>query len=93
MPESIDARRKRIAFRCRQRGMLETSLLLRSFSKQQLPMMIEEELDRFELILDADDNELLDWIVGRNEPPAGIDRKILLLIKNFRNGLVPFDNK
>lgn len=84
MPESLEVRRKRIAFRCRQRGMLETSLLLRQFAVQELPTLDEMGLDRFEKILDANDNELLDWIVGRQKPPSEIDPAILDLIKNTR---------
>ncbi len=85
MPESLEVHRKRVAFRCRQRGMLETSLLLKAFSERHLPELDAAGLDRFELLLDADDNQLLDWIVGREEPPATIDRPLLELIKDFRN--------
>ena len=85
MPESLEVRRKRVTFRCRQRGMLETSLLLRAFSERHVPELDDAGLDRFEVLLDADDNQLLDWIVGRKEPPATIDRPLLELIKNIRN--------
>lgn len=84
MPESLEVRRKRVAFRCRQRGMLETSLLLRAFSERHLPGLDATELDRFELLLDAEDDQLLNWIVGREEAPPQIDRPLLEMIKNFR---------
>ena len=84
MPESLEVRRKRIAFRCRQRGMLETSLLLRAFSERHLPELDVAELDRFEVLLDAEDDQLLSWIVGREEAPPQIDRPLLEMIKNFR---------
>jgi len=85
MPESLEVRRKRITFRCRQRGMLETSLLLRQFAETELAALDGDGLDRFEIILDANDDELLDWIVGRKQPPATIDPGLLDLLKNFRN--------
>lgn len=85
MPESIDICRKRVTFRCRQRGMLETSLLLRGFAERNLSALGAAELNRFEVLLDANDNELLDWIVGRKQPPAEIDRAILDMLKDFRN--------
>lgn len=87
MPESLEIRRKRMTLRCHQRGMLETSLLLRAFAERHLPALDAAGLDRFEVLLDADDNHLLDWIVGRKEAPEHIDRPLLDLIKDFRNEL------
>jgi len=84
MAESPDIRRKRLGFRCRQRGMLETSLLLRAFADRHLAELANDQLARFEVLLDANDNDLLDWIVGKKTPPATIDRRLLSLIKDFR---------
>ena len=85
MPESPDIRRKRLLFRSRQRGMLETSLLLRAFAERHLAELDDGQLDRFEVLLDANDNDLLDWVVGAKAVPANIDGSLLDLIKNFRS--------
>lgn len=84
MPESPDIRRKRLLFRSRQRGMLETSLLLRAFAERHLAELDDGQLDRFEILLDANDNDLLDWVVGTKAVPTHIDRNLLELIKNVR---------
>ena len=84
MPESLDIRRKRLLFRSRQRGMLETSLLLRAFAEHHLGDLDAGQLDRFETLLEANDNDLLDWIVGRKAVPATIDCHLLDMIKNIR---------
>ena len=84
MPESLDIRRKRLLFRSRQRGMLETSLLLRAFAEDHLSSLDAGEIDRFEALLEANDNDLLDWIVGRKPVPATVDGHLLEMIKNIR---------
>jgi antitoxin CptB len=84
MPESPDIRRKRLLFRSRQRGMLETSLLLRAFAERHLAELDDGQLDRFEILLDANDNDLLDWIVGAKAVPATIDETLLTLIKHLK---------
>lgn len=85
MAESPELRRKRLGFRARQRGMLETSLLLRAFVERHLADLDDAALDRFETLLEAGDNDLLDWIVGKKVPPAAIDPTLLGLIRNIRN--------
>lgn len=87
MPESepLDIRRKRLLFRSRQRGMLETSLLLRAFAERHLDGFDAEQLDRFEILLEANDNDLLDWIVGKKVAPTTVDPHLLAMIKHIRN--------
>jgi antitoxin CptB len=87
MPESPDIRRKRLLFRSRQRGMLETSLLLRAFADRHLAGLDDGQLDRFETLLDASDTDLLDWVVGKKAVPATIDGTLVDLIKNFRKNI------
>jgi antitoxin CptB len=84
MPESPDIRRKRLLFRSRQRGMLETSLLLRAFAERYLNELDAGQLDRYETLLDANDSDLLDWVVGKKAVPANVDGALLDLIKDFR---------
>lgn len=85
MPESLDIRRKRLLFRSRQRGMLETSLLLRAFAERHLGALDAGQIDRFEALLEANDNDLLDWIVGKKVAPTTVDPHLLEMIKNIRN--------
>jgi len=87
MPESPDIRRKRLLFRSRQRGMLETSLLLRAFADRYLAELDGGQLDGFEALLEANDNDLLDWVVGKKAVPATIDGGLVDLIKNFRKNI------
>jgi len=87
MAELPDIRRKRLLFRSRQRGMLETSLLLRAFAERHLADLDGDGLDRFETLLDANDNDILDWVVGKKALPDAIDATLINLIKNFRKNI------
>lgn len=87
MAELPDIRRKRLLFRSRQRGMLETSLLLRAFAERHLADLDGDGLDRFETLLDANDNDILDWVVGKKALPDAIDATLMGLIKNFRKNI------
>lgn len=87
MPESPAIRRKRLLFRSRQRGMLETSLLLRAFAEHHLDALDDDGLDRFETLLEANDADLLDWVIGKKAVPAAIDGDLVDLIKNFRKNI------
>lgn len=85
MPESLDIRRKRLLFRSHQRGMLETSLLLGAFAERHLEALDADQLDHFETLMEANDNDLLDWVVGKKAVPVTIDSHLISLIKNIRN--------
>jgi succinate dehydrogenase flavin-adding protein (antitoxin of CptAB toxin-antitoxin module) len=56
----------RIRWRCR-RGLLELDLVLGGFVRENLESLGAAELEAFSRLLDADDNELWDWVSGRAE--------------------------
>jgi antitoxin CptB len=85
MAESVDTRRKRLLYRCRNRGMLETSLLLRAFADRYLEGLDAAELDAFEALLEANDNQIYAWILGQETPPEGQDRRLIALIRDYKN--------
>jgi antitoxin CptB len=68
-----DTRRKRLLFRSWHRGTKETDLLLGSFAERYLAGFTTEQLDRYEALLENDDGDLYDWIIGRGEVPPGHD--------------------
>ena len=80
----MDARRKRLLFRSRHRGMQEADLILGRFAERHLGAMTEERLNRFEVLLEEGDNDLLDWISGRRPPPSDRDNDVIKLIRNFK---------
>jgi antitoxin CptB len=70
---TIDERAlSKLRWRCR-RGMLENDLLLERFFARAEPVS-EADAEALRLLMDLGDGELLDIFLGRQKPPANIDR-------------------
>ena len=84
MTTDNDARLKKLRFRAWRRGFREADLILGPFADQHVSSFTPEQLDWFERLLEAPDQELYAWIVGREEPPAEFAGPIMDRIKTFR---------
>lgn len=73
MAEDISIRRKRLRLLAHGRGMLEVELLLRPFADTELPAMDQAALDAFERLLQVEDLDLWEIIVGRKPIPDELD--------------------
>jgi antitoxin CptB len=71
--ERLDARRRRLLFRSRHRGMREMDLVLGPFADARLPTMSDAELDEYERWLDIPDQQIFAWVSGSEETPAAVD--------------------
>jgi len=80
----MDARRKRVRFRAWRRGFREIDLILGAFADRHVEELDEAGLAEFERLLDAPDQDVYAWIVGRERPPPEFDGPTLALIKSFR---------
>lgn len=69
----LDARRRRVLFRARRRGLREMDLVMGQFADMNLAAMNEAELSEFERLLDVPDPEVLAWITGEEPTPAAHD--------------------
>jgi antitoxin CptB len=70
---AIDERAlSKLRWRCR-RGLLENDLLLERFFSRAEPVS-EAEAEGLGLLMELADNELLDIFLGRQKPPANLDR-------------------
>ena len=58
----------RIYWRCR-RGMAELDVYLHGFLKNDYQKLNEEEKASFEKLLNCNDTELLEYLMGRTTPP------------------------
>lgn len=77
----MDARRKRLLFRARHRGMNENDILVGRYAEDNLSLFSNEQLDQFELLLEVPDNDLFDWITGKAEVPPEFDTPIMAGLK------------
>lgn len=81
----LDNRRRRALFRSQHRGMKETDVLLGRYAEAHLAAMSDDVLDRFEVLLEENDNDLLAWIMGREPIPDDADGDLIHLIKSFND--------
>ena len=77
-----DPRIGRLRWRSR-RGMKELDVLLEPFFKCDLSACDETTITALERLLDCQDTELLDWLLGRSKPD---DLQFQSIIKRIRQG-------
>jgi antitoxin CptB len=78
------ARVNRLRYRAWRRGFSEADLILGPFTDLHAPTFTAEQLDRYEALLDQDDHDLYDWIIGRKPTPPAFDGEIMAMLKDFR---------
>jgi len=84
MPDDLEQRRKRLAFRARHRGMKELDLLIGGFADQHLSALSPDQLDRFEALLDVPEPLMYSWLMGHARPPAELDHDVMKLLLSFK---------
>jgi len=81
--EHLDARFRRLSFRCWHRGTQEGDLILGMFADEFLKSLDSAQLDRFDALLDCNDPDLFDWIFGVSTPPPEHDHDVMSLLRRF----------
>lgn len=84
MSEPITVRRKRLIYRSRYRGVLESDLFLGRFADRYVATMDDVQLDRYEALLEESDHDLLAWIFDRTPVPARHDHDVFRLLHSFQ---------
>jgi antitoxin CptB len=87
----LDLRRKRLLFRSWHRGTRESDLILGRFADSHLAAFDEDQLDRYEALLDCADADIFDWITGRACPPPDHNHDVTRLLLSFINAAPPRD--
>jgi antitoxin CptB len=80
----MDSRLRKLQFRAWRRGFREADLILGPFADAHLAAMTPEQVDAFEALLEQPDHDLYGWIVADEEPPPGVDRAVLGMIRRHR---------
>ncbi len=83
----MDDRRKRLIYRATHCGMKENDVLLGKFALVKLADMTDDEADQFENLMNHSDNDLYNWITGREPTPGFVDSPVLRMIKDFNGTL------
>jgi antitoxin CptB len=82
---SFGVRRKRLLFRSLRRGFKEVDLIFGVFASEALAALDEGELDQFEALLGAPDQEVYAWLRGHAEPPTEYDTPLFARLKAVCN--------
>ena len=82
--DTLTVRRKRLAFRAWHRGTKEMDFILGTFADRQLESLDNAGLDRFEALIDVPDQDLYNWVTGREPVPDEYDNDIMAELRSFR---------
>lgn len=84
--DPLAARRRKLGFRSWHRGTREADLLLGSFADRHLGTFDSAQLDRFEALLENNDPDLYNWMMGREPIPSDQDNDVMRLLRDHRFG-------
>ena len=76
-----------ILWRCR-RGTREMDLLLQQFVADNYDNLTSEEQAAFRHLLDQPDPDIMDWILGRSEPPSPEIRRVIDTLRTTKPVIV-----
>jgi len=72
----------RIRYRAWRRGFTEADLIFGPFADQYGPTLTPAQLDEYETLLDQDDHDLYEWVVGRRPTPPAFDGEVMALLRS-----------
>ena len=82
--EGLDARRRRLLFRCWHRGIREMDLVLGRFADAQLTSLSDAELTELERWLEVPDQQIFSWVNGMAPVPPEIETELFRRLRDFR---------
>ena len=88
--EGLDARRRRLLFRCWHRGIREMDLVLGRFADAQLASLSESDLGEVERWLDVPDPQIFAWVNGLEPVPSSFNTALFRRLRefHFKGGVV-----
>jgi antitoxin CptB len=81
----LDPRRRRILFRSWHRGTREMDLIMGRFADACLADLDERDLDALEQLLEAQDQDVFDWVVGQAATPPENDTDLMRKLQAFHH--------
>lgn len=69
MSEAREIRLKRLGMRSMRRGIKEMDIIFMRFAAARLDAMTADELDRYEALLNENDQDLYQWVSGQAPAP------------------------
>ncbi len=72
---------KQMQWRCR-RGIRELDLVFGRFLERGFDTLPAAELEAFERLLEQNDLDIYDWLLGRTDPPSEEFRRLIARLNN-----------
>jgi len=79
----MDIERKRLLFRARHMGTNENDIFFGGFAEAHLAELDQDQLQRFQSLLDVNDPDLFLWVTGAKPVPPEHDHDVMALLKSF----------
>ena len=80
----LETQRKRLLYRSIYRGNKENDILLGQFARAHIAEFGAAELEQYERLLSASDNDIYDWVAGKTPVPPEADTAVLRRLMAFR---------
>ncbi len=77
-------KKARLLWRCR-RGIKEMDIILQEFINLSYDQLNDEDKNAFSKLLDEQDLDILNWIIGKDKPANDRLANIINIIKTSRN--------
>jgi antitoxin CptB len=84
MTDSLENRRKRLIYQSQYRGVKENDIILGRFAQAHMDTLDARGLDDYEKLLQQPDNDIYDWVAGREPVPAEFDTPVMRLLLQFK---------
>ena len=84
MSDRLETQRRKLLFRSLRRGTKESDLVMGGFAEARIRELDAAQLDRFEALLDENDQDVLGWVIGMTEPPPAFESDVLEMLRNFK---------
>ncbi|XP_066408345.1 succinate dehydrogenase assembly factor 2, mitochondrial [Molothrus aeneus] len=83
--EPLDTKRARLLYESRKRGMLENCILLSLFAKENLARMSEEQLNRYDRLINEPSNDwdIYYWATEAKPTPVEFDTDVMAMLREF----------
>ena len=85
MPETAEHRLKRMRMRSWRRGIKEMDLILGRYADRHLAKMDAPTLDRYDALLEENDQDLYRWVSGQDVPPEAFAEMIAAIAADAGN--------
>jgi antitoxin CptB len=79
----METRKKRLQLRAWRRGTRELDLIIGTVIDRMIETMNEQQLGQMEALLEEEDLETYDWIIGREPTPPEHDHEMMAELQDF----------